>query len=68
MSMAEGYHHNYFAENPDQAYCAVVIAPKTEIFLADNMGRCALFYNRKYKSIYARQKRIVQNALGASER
>ncbi|MSU74993.1 MAG: peptide-methionine (S)-S-oxide reductase [Candidatus Magasanikbacteria bacterium] len=25
---AEEYHHNYFARNPDQAYCAAVINPK----------------------------------------
>jgi peptide-methionine (S)-S-oxide reductase len=25
---AEDYHHMYFANNPDQAYCAFVIAPK----------------------------------------
>lgn len=25
---AEDYHHDYFAKNPDQGYCAAVIAPK----------------------------------------
>lgn len=25
---AEAYHHDYFARNPEQAYCAVIIAPK----------------------------------------
>lgn len=25
---AEPYHHDYFAKNPDQGYCAFVIAPK----------------------------------------
>lgn len=25
---AEDYHHDYFAKNPDQGYCAYVIAPK----------------------------------------
>ncbi len=25
---AEEYHHDYFAKNPDQAYCAAVINPK----------------------------------------
>lgn len=27
---AEAYHHDYFAKNPTQAYCAAVIAPKVE--------------------------------------
>jgi peptide-methionine (S)-S-oxide reductase len=31
---AEGYHQNYFARNPDQAYCAAVIRPKIEKFRA----------------------------------
>ena len=25
---AEDYHHDYFARNPQNPYCAVVIAPK----------------------------------------
>ena len=25
---AEGYHRDYFARNPEQGYCAYVIAPK----------------------------------------
>ncbi len=25
---AEGYHNDYFEQNPDQAYCALVVAPK----------------------------------------
>ncbi len=25
---AEEYHHDYFAKNPDQAYCMAVINPK----------------------------------------
>lgn len=29
---AENYHQNYFAENPDKAYCRVVINPKLEKF------------------------------------
>ncbi len=29
---AEAYHQNYFAKNPAQAYCQVVIAPKVEKF------------------------------------
>lgn len=29
---AEGYHQSYFAENPDQPYCRIVIAPKVAKF------------------------------------
>lgn len=29
---AEAYHHDYFAKNPNQGYCAVVIAPKVAKF------------------------------------
>jgi peptide-methionine (S)-S-oxide reductase len=29
---AEEYHHNYFAENPGQGYCQMVIAPKVVKF------------------------------------
>jgi peptide-methionine (S)-S-oxide reductase len=29
---AEGYHQNYFRDNPDQPYCRVVIEPKLEKF------------------------------------
>jgi len=29
---AEAYHQNYFAQNPDQGYCAFVIAPKLDKF------------------------------------
>lgn len=29
---AEGYHQNYFAENPRQPYCLAVVAPKLEKF------------------------------------
>ena len=30
--IAEDYHHNYFARNPDQPYCQFVVAPKVEKF------------------------------------
>jgi peptide-methionine (S)-S-oxide reductase len=30
--IAEEYHQNYFANNPDQGYCAFVIAPKLDKF------------------------------------
>ncbi|GAA4448526.1 peptide-methionine (S)-S-oxide reductase MsrA [Nibrella saemangeumensis] len=30
--VAEDYHQDYFAHNPDQAYCAFVIAPKLDKF------------------------------------
>ncbi len=29
---AEGYHQHYFARNPGQGYCAMVVAPKVEKF------------------------------------
>lgn len=29
---AENYHHDYYANNPDQGYCRVVIRPKLEKF------------------------------------
>jgi peptide-methionine (S)-S-oxide reductase len=29
---AEGYHQNYFAQHPEQGYCAFVVAPKLEKF------------------------------------
>ena len=31
---AEEYHRNYYERNPEQAYCAVVIAPKLAKFRA----------------------------------
>ena len=30
---AEDYHQHYFANNPGQGYCAVVVAPKVEKFM-----------------------------------
>ena len=32
--VAEGYHQNYFADNPGQRYCALVIRPKLDKFRA----------------------------------
>ena len=29
---AEGYHQNYFKDNPNQPYCSIVIAPKVKKF------------------------------------
>jgi peptide-methionine (S)-S-oxide reductase len=29
---AEDYHQHYFANNPNQGYCAMVVAPKVEKF------------------------------------
>ena len=31
-SRAEDYHQHYFANHPDQGYCAFVVAPKLEKF------------------------------------
>ena len=31
-SRAEAYHQHYFANNPNQGYCAFVVAPKVEKF------------------------------------
>ncbi len=31
-SRAEDYHQHYFANHPDQGYCAMVVAPKVEKF------------------------------------
>ena len=32
---AEDYHHNYFNRNPQNQYCAMVVAPKLNKFLKD---------------------------------
>ena len=32
-SCAEAYHQNYFAQHPEQGYCAFVVAPKVQKFL-----------------------------------
>ena len=36
---AEPYHRNFFAQNPDQAYCRVVIAPKVAKFRKQHVDR-----------------------------
>ncbi len=36
---AEAYHQNYFAHNPDQPYCAGVVAPEVARFEGLNKGR-----------------------------
>jgi peptide-methionine (S)-S-oxide reductase len=36
---AEDYHQNYFAENPNQGYCRVVIAPKVAKFRKQHLDR-----------------------------
>lgn len=33
FSAAEDYHQNYFAQHPNQGYCAFVVAPKVDKFL-----------------------------------
>ena len=34
---AEGYHQDYFAKNPNEAYCRIVIAPKVDALLSDGV-------------------------------
>lgn len=36
---AEEYHQNYFARNPDQPYCAAVVAPKVAKFRKQHLDR-----------------------------
>ena len=36
---AEGYHQEYFARNPGQAYCRAVIAPKVAKFRREHLAR-----------------------------
>jgi peptide-methionine (S)-S-oxide reductase len=38
---AEQYHQNYFAQNPDQPYCQIVIAPKVSKFRKAYLDRLA---------------------------
>ena len=37
--MAEGYHQEYFANNPNQPYCMAVVAPKVSKFRKQNLDR-----------------------------
>jgi peptide-methionine (S)-S-oxide reductase len=39
---AEPYHQDYFAQNPDQPYCQVVIAPKVSKFRKTYLDRLAV--------------------------
>ena len=36
---AEDYHQNYFAQNPNQPYCAAVVAPKVAKFRKQHLDR-----------------------------
>lgn len=36
---AEAYHDNYFARNPEQGYCQVIIAPKVAKFRKQHLSR-----------------------------
>ncbi|HZJ10802.1 MAG TPA: peptide-methionine (S)-S-oxide reductase MsrA [Trueperaceae bacterium] len=36
---AEAYHDNYYARNPEQGYCQVIIAPKVAKFRKQHLGR-----------------------------
>jgi peptide-methionine (S)-S-oxide reductase len=38
---AEGYHQDYFAKNPNQAYCAAVVAPKVSKVRKEYFDRLA---------------------------
>ena len=38
-SRAEDYHQHYFANHPNQGYCAMVVAPKVEKFKKTFAGR-----------------------------
>jgi len=38
-SRAEDYHQRYFERNPQQGYCAFVVAPKVEKFRKTFAGR-----------------------------
>ena len=40
-SRAEQYHQNYFANHPNQGYCAMVVAPKVEKFTKTFAARVA---------------------------
>ena len=40
-SRAEDYHQHYFANHPDQGYCAMVVAPKVEKFKKTFAARVA---------------------------
>ena len=37
--VAESYHQEYFKQNPDQAYCQVIIAPKVAKFRRHYLGK-----------------------------
>ena len=36
--VAEGYHQNYFKNNPNQGYCVAVVAPKVQKFKMNFIG------------------------------
>lgn len=36
---AEEYHHDYFANNPNQPYCRTIISPKVQHFMQDFSGK-----------------------------
>jgi peptide-methionine (S)-S-oxide reductase len=36
---AEMYHQEYFANNPDQGYCRMVVAPKVAKFRKQHLAR-----------------------------
>jgi peptide-methionine (S)-S-oxide reductase len=51
---AEGYHQEYFANNPNQPYCAAVVAPKVAKFRKTYADRLKKNYARGCRSSSAR--------------
>ncbi len=48
---AEDYHHNYFLNNPSQAYCQIVINPKLAKLRQRHSGLLALPFNQDLNNV-----------------